>query len=92
MNYLLDTNILIIYSKAGKVASKIEDDYHIFDQVNKLAVSIVTIAEINSIVHQLKIEGKRRANLNVIPHSGKIKIYEKTYHNTISIYISFFVY
>lgn len=31
MNYLLDTNIVIIYSKASKVESKIEDDYHIFD-------------------------------------------------------------
>lgn len=66
MNYLLDTNIIIIYSKDGKIARQIEDDYRFFATENNLAVSIVTIAEINSLVHQLRIKGKRKEGLDKI--------------------------
>lgn len=66
MNYLLDTNIIIVYSKDGAVARRIEEEYKLFTTKNSLAVSIVTIAEINSLVHQQGIAGKRRENLNRI--------------------------
>lgn len=64
MNYLLDTNIVIIYSKNGKIAKQIEKDYRIFAREHNLAISIVTLAEINSIAHQLRITGKRRDHLD----------------------------
>lgn len=66
MNYLLDTNIIIIYSKDSKIAKKIEEEYKIFADENNLAVSIVTIAEINSLIHQLQIGGRRKTNLDII--------------------------
>lgn len=66
MNYLLDTNIIIVYSKDGAIARRIEAEYKLFTAENNLAVSIVTIAEINSLVHQQGISGKRRENLGRI--------------------------
>lgn len=50
MNYLLDTNIIIVYSKNKDRAKRIEVDHKIFAKENNLAISIVSIAEINSII------------------------------------------
>ena len=66
MNYLLDTNIIIIYSKDEKISRQIEADYQIFLDENNLAVSIVTIGEINSLAHQLNIDKKRKKYLDQI--------------------------
>lgn len=66
MNYLLDTNIIIVYSKDGVIAKRIEAEYKLFTAENNLAVSIVTIAEINSLVHQQGISGKGRDSLERI--------------------------
>jgi len=66
MDYLLDTNIIIIYSKNKVLARKIEADHKIFTEENNLAVSIVTIAEINSIIHQFKIGDTRRKGIDKI--------------------------
>ena len=59
MNYLLDTNILVIYSKNSALARKIEADYQLFNEENKLAISVVTIGEINSLIAQHNY-GERR--------------------------------
>ncbi len=45
---------------------KIEADHKIFAKENNLAVSIVTIAEINSIIHQFKIDDSRRKGIDKI--------------------------
>ena len=66
MNYLLDTNIVIIYSKSKDIARKIEADHRIFAEENKLSISIVSVAEINSIVHQFKIGDSRRRGIDKI--------------------------
>lgn len=66
MNYLLDTNVIIIYSKSRDLARKIEAEHQIFIEENNLAISIVSIAEINSIIHQFGIGNKRRAGINKI--------------------------
>lgn len=66
MNYLLDTNVVIIYSKSKDRARKIEADYKIFAKENNLAISIVSIAEINSIIHQFEIGDKRRKGIDKI--------------------------
>lgn len=60
MNYLLDTNIVIIYSKSLELARRIEEDYQLFAADNNLSISIVSIAEINSIIHQVGIGDARR--------------------------------
>ena len=66
MNYILDTNIIIIYSKNNQVSRKIEKEYQLFTGENNLAISIVTLAEINSLIHRVRIEGKRKGNLDQI--------------------------
>lgn len=66
MNYLLDTNIIIIYSKDKVLSKRIEADHKIFAEENNLAISIVSIAEINSIIHQFKIGDNRRRGIDKI--------------------------
>lgn len=43
MNYLLDTNIIIIYGRDSEISKRIEDEYNLFDPQNSLAVSVVTL-------------------------------------------------
>lgn len=59
MDYLLDTNVLIIYSRSANIARRIERDHQLFDGSNDLAISVVTIGEINSLIAQYDY-GKRR--------------------------------
>jgi tRNA(fMet)-specific endonuclease VapC len=61
LDYLLDTNILVIYSRSSFIANRIEEAHEIFSSDNNLAISIVTIGEINSLVAQFDY-GKRRKN------------------------------
>ncbi|MEL6717184.1 MAG: type II toxin-antitoxin system VapC family toxin [Bacteroidota bacterium] len=63
---MLDTNIIIIYSKSKEQAKRIEADHKIFAKENNLAISIVSIAEINSIIHQFKIGDQRRKGIDKI--------------------------
>ena len=55
----MDTNVLIIYSRSADIAKRIERDHQLFDGSNDLAVSVVTIGEINSLTAQYDY-GKRR--------------------------------
>ena len=48
----MDTNVLIIYSRSADIARRIERDHQLFDGSNDLAVSVVTIGEINSLIAQ----------------------------------------
>ena len=59
VDYLLDTNVLIIYSRSADIARRIERDHQLFDGKNDLAISIATIGEINSLIAQYDY-GKRR--------------------------------
>lgn len=59
MDYLLDTNILVIYSRESEVADKIEAEYQIFSGDHNIAISMVTLGELNSLAKQFKY-GKRR--------------------------------
>jgi predicted nucleic acid-binding protein len=59
VDYLLDTNVLIIYSRSANIARRIERDHQLFDGSNDLAISVVTIGEINSLIAQYDY-GKRR--------------------------------
>ncbi|MCB0598237.1 MAG: type II toxin-antitoxin system VapC family toxin [Lewinellaceae bacterium] len=60
MDYLLDTNILIIYSRESKVANNIESDHTILGGGNDVAVSIVTLGELNSLTKQFRYGEKRK--------------------------------
>ena len=50
MNYLLDTNILLIYLREGRVRDYIEGVYNPFGVGNNPIISVVTIGEIRSIL------------------------------------------
>jgi predicted nucleic acid-binding protein len=50
MDYLLDTNIIIIYSRDNQIAREIERKYAIFNGINDLYISIVTLGELDSFI------------------------------------------
>ncbi|WP_367392296.1 type II toxin-antitoxin system VapC family toxin [Lewinella sp. LCG006] len=52
MKYLLDTNIVLIYTRGGALAKLIDEDYELFSKENDLYISVVTIAELRSFVLQ----------------------------------------
>ena len=51
--------MLIIYSRSADIARRIERDHQLFDGSNDLAISVVTIGEINSLIAQYDY-GERR--------------------------------
>lgn len=64
MNYLLDTNILLIYLRNAQVSTKIENDYNFFNSQNNLAISVVTVGEIKSIAKQQNYGSSKTKILN----------------------------
>jgi len=66
MDYLLDTNIVVIYSRANEIAKKIEGKYQIFSNDNRLAISTISLGEINAITKKLQLGERRRNNINEI--------------------------
>lgn len=61
MDYLLDTNILVIYSRSSTLASQIEADLQLFSGEHNVAISAVTIGELNSLMQRNRY-GERRKN------------------------------
>lgn len=62
MNYLLDTNILLIYTRENSLKDIIEENYNPFGVSNNTLISVVTVGEIKAIA--LKNNwGNRRINL-----------------------------
>jgi tRNA(fMet)-specific endonuclease VapC len=52
MNYLIDTNILVIYVRDTDLTRKLEDDLKLLTGDNNLIISVVSIGEIKSIAKQ----------------------------------------
>ena len=78
MDYLLDTNIILIYGRETEISTAIEEKYHLFDANNSLAVSIVTLGEIDAIIKKLDMGEKRKAHINtIISRLAKVKIDSK---------------
>jgi len=71
MDYLLDSNIVIIYSRDNEVARRIEEDYKIFSGDYRLAISTVSLGEINASIKKLQL-GERRKN-KMIERLGSIE-------------------
>ncbi len=63
MDYLLDTNMLIIYSRETVVANNMEAEFNFFNNRNRLAISSVTLGELDSLTKQFKIGEKRKQKL-----------------------------
>ena len=62
MDYLLDSNLVLIYSRENQLSRQIEQQYHLFSPANRLAVSVVTLGEVNALGKKLGL-GKRRLTL-----------------------------
>ena len=60
MNYLLDTNVVLIYTRNSPMAQRIEQDLYLFDGTNDLFVSVVTTGEIDSLMLQRKYGKKKQ--------------------------------
>lgn len=52
MSYLLDTNIVLIYTRRGEMAELLESEYNLLSGDKDLYISVVTVAELKSIVLQ----------------------------------------
>ena len=63
MNYLLDTNILVIYVRATELTRKIEQDLKLLTGNNDLVISVVAVGEIKSIAKRNKWGKKKIENL-----------------------------
>lgn len=66
MNYLLDTNIIVIYGRDSNVADLIEQEHEIFSGKHNLAISVVTLGELNSLSQQLKYGERRKRKMNTL--------------------------
>ena len=52
MDYLLDTNIVLIYTRDSPLTTSIDKEYDLFNSENNLFISVVTVAELKSLVLQ----------------------------------------
>ena len=59
MNYLIDTNILVIYVRDTDLTRRLEEDLRLLTGDNNLVISVVSIGEIKSIAKQNKWGEKR---------------------------------
>ena len=84
MDYLLDTNIIIIYSRESDIAKRIEEKFQLFEEKNRLAISIVTLGELDAIIKKLNLGEKRRRKINEI--LSKIAKVGLNYQEIISRY------
>jgi predicted nucleic acid-binding protein len=60
MNYLLDTNIVLIYAQASPLAKLIEKDIALLSGDNMLFVSVVTVGEVESLMFQRQYGEKKK--------------------------------
>ena len=61
MDYLLDSNIILIYSRNGEISRKIEEKYQIFNGENRLAISNISLGEIDATIKKLNLGEKRKS-------------------------------
>lgn len=66
MDFLLDTNIVVIYGRDNEIAKHIEQKHGIFNGENRLAVSIVTVGEVNALAKKLNLGPSRTSRMQSI--------------------------
>ncbi|WKN46159.1 hypothetical protein [Tunicatimonas pelagia] len=62
MNYLLDTNIVLVYLRDEKTRQYVEKEYDPFGVENNPVISVVTVGEIKSLARR-NYWGKKRLKL-----------------------------
>lgn len=66
MDYLLDSNIILIYSRNDKVAANIEAKYKLFSGDNRLGISIVSKGEIEASILKAGLGDKRKNRIQTL--------------------------
>jgi tRNA(fMet)-specific endonuclease VapC len=66
MDYLLDTNLLLIYLRQSSLKEKVEQQLQLFTSENTLLISVVSIGEIKSIATQNNWGDKRLEKLEML--------------------------
>jgi tRNA(fMet)-specific endonuclease VapC len=84
MNYVLDTNILLVYLREAKTKAFIEDKYNPLGSGNNPIISVVTIGEIRSIA-KMNYWGSRRLEV-VEKMMKKLIITDINYEDLIEKY------
>lgn len=84
MDYLLDTNIIIIYSRDNDLSKKIESQHNIFSDQNRLFISVVTQGEIEAVIKKSKLGQRRKSNIHKILNG--IRTITLNYQEIISRY------
>lgn len=78
MDYLLDTNIIIIYGRDSELSRRIEEKYNLFDSNNSLAISVVTLGEIDAFIKKIGIGEKRQKRIEkIISRLAKVRVNSK---------------
>ena len=63
MNYLLDTNLVLIYLRDNLIARNIEENLNLLSGQHNLIISVVTVGELRSIAIQNKWGNRRKEEL-----------------------------
>lgn len=78
MDYLLDTNILVIYGRASDIAKQIEEKYNLFNPQNSLAISVVSLGEIDAFIKKIGLGEKRQKKIKTITSKlAKVQVNSK---------------
>jgi len=64
MDILLDTNILVTYSRDNEFAHKMENDLNLFSEANRIAISVVTLGGLASLFDRSKYGKKRNEEIS----------------------------
>lgn len=54
MNYLLDTNIALIYTRKSSITRNLESQLDLFNPAHSLYISVVTLGELESLMLQIE--------------------------------------
>ena len=63
MDYILDTNILLIYLRNKNISKNIDKKYQLLKYPNSSAISVVTVGELRSIAKRNKWGLRKTLNL-----------------------------
>jgi len=75
MDYLLDSNIIIIYSRDNDLSNLVEQKYQLFNGKHRLFISVVSLGEVNAIIKKLQLGKKRKEHIHqILSKTNKIGI------------------
>ncbi|MCG8327616.1 MAG: PIN domain-containing protein [Chitinophagales bacterium] len=75
MDILLDTNLILLYSRESEISKRIENEYDLFSKSNQLSISIVTLGELDALTKKLGLGPKRKERIkNTVANIAKVRL------------------